>query len=99
MRSHSRPCFRKKLDEEGLVEYERYHGTRLTDSGRQTAVALRERHGLIVRFLRILGVDEKTAHTDTEGIEHHLAESTLSALRELVEKAESDPDWWASRSK
>ena len=89
----------KRLDEDGLVEYVRYQGASLTNQGRNNAISLRERHGLIVRFLRILGVDEKTAHADTEGVEHHLAESTLSALREFVEKAESDPNWWDSRLK
>jgi len=88
----------KRLYEEGLVEYERYRGARLTEEGRAAAVALRERHSLIVRFLRVLGVDEETAHTDTEGIEHHLHETTLDALRVLVQKAEGDPDWWNARN-
>jgi len=88
----------KRMAEDGLVEYERYRGAQLTAAGRKAAVGLRERHGLIVRFLQVLGVDEETAHTDTEGIEHHLHETTLAGLRDLVEKAESDPDWWAQRS-
>ena len=88
----------KRLDEEGLVDYERYRGAVLTDEGRAAAISLRERHSLLVKFLSILGVDEDTAHTDTEGIEHHLHETTLDALRALVEKAESDPDWWSARN-
>ena len=88
----------QRLYEEGLVEYERYQVANLTKTGRNAAENLRDRHSLLVRFLRILGVDEETAHVDTEGIEHHFDESTLQALRILVEKAESDPIWWDSRN-
>ena len=88
----------QRLDEEGLVEYKRYHGAILTEEGRLAASNLRERHSLLVRFLIVLGVDEETAHIDTEGIEHHFHEETLDALRNLVEKAETDPDWWGSRN-
>jgi len=88
----------QRLYEEGLVEYERYQGANLTETGRNAAENLRDRHSLLVRFLCILGVDEETAHVDTEGIEHHFDESTLKALRILVEKAESDPIWWDSRN-
>ena len=58
----------QRLDEEGLVEYKRYHGAVLTRKGRIAAANLRERHSLLVRFLIVLGVDEETAHIDTEGI-------------------------------
>ena len=58
----------QRLDEEGLVEYKRYHGAVLTREGRLAAASLRERHSLLVRFLIVLGVDEETAHIDTEGI-------------------------------
>jgi DtxR family manganese transport transcriptional regulator len=89
----------QRLDEEGLVEYKRYHGAVLTREGRLAAESLRERHSLLVRFLIVLGVDEETAHIDTEGIEHHFHEKTLDALRRLVEKAETDPGWWESRNR
>jgi len=88
----------QRLDEEGLVEYKRYQGAVLTREGRLAAESLRERHSLLVRFLIVLGVDEDTAHIDTEGIEHHFHEKTLDALRRLVEKAETDPGWWESRN-
>ena len=70
----------------------------LQERGRLAAESLRERHSLLVRFLIVLGVDEETAHIDTEGIEHHFHEKTLDALRRLVEKAETDPGWWESRN-
>ena len=58
----------QRLDEEGLVEYKRYHGAVLTREGRLAAESLRERHSLLVRFLIVLGVDQETAHIDNEGI-------------------------------
>lgn len=85
----------QKLDENGLVAYERYRGVALTPEGVELAKLMRHRHGLLTSFLRMLDVDEATAHRDTEGIEHHLDPGTLERLAELVEYARAHPDWWA----
>jgi DtxR family manganese transport transcriptional regulator len=45
------------------------------------AEASRERHAVVLQFLRTLGVSEDTALSDAEGIEHHVSEETLAAMR------------------
>lgn len=85
----------QKLDENGLVAYERYRGVALTDEGVELAKLMRHRHGLLTKFLLSLGVDEATSHRDTEGIEHHLDPSTLERVAELVAYMEAHPEWWA----
>ena len=81
----------QRLDEEGLVEYKRYHGAVLTRRRQISRGNLRERHSLLVRFLIVLGVDEETAHIDTEGIEHHFHEKTLDALRNWSKRPRQTP--------
>ncbi len=85
----------KRMAVDGLVEYERYRGAQLTEAGRKAAVGLRERHGLIVRFLQVLGVDEETAHTDTEAVYYTplLAHETSLHLvcRLLLENKKTKP--------
>jgi DtxR family transcriptional regulator, manganese transport regulator len=76
----------KRLSEEGLVE-QRYHkGMVLTAKGRTLAACTRERHRVVMAFLLSLGVSEETAHKDAEGIEHHVSDETLEALRQLAKQ-------------
>ena len=85
----------QRLAEEGLVVYERYRGIALTEAGTELAKRVRRRHDVVMDFLRLLGVDEATAHRQTEGLEHHLEAETLQRLADLVAHANANPTWWA----
>lgn len=84
----------QRLAEEGLVVYERYRGIALTPAGTELAKRVRHRHDIVMEFLRLLGVDEATAHKQTEGLEHHLEAETLARLSELLAHAKAHPEWW-----
>lgn len=71
----------QRLVREGLVTGEPYRSVFLTPEGEALAVAAQERHQVVVEFLIRLGVDEQTANSDAEGIEHHVSEVTLAAMR------------------
>lgn len=73
-----------KLQREGLVRSEPYRSIFLTDSGRALAEHCRQRHRIVYRFLRLLGVSREVARVDAEGIEHHVSDETLAALGEFV---------------
>lgn len=74
----------QKMDEKGLVEYEKYRGLVLTPKGKQVAKAIQRRHSVLADFFRKLGVDEATLQKDVEGIEHHLSPKTFACLEDLV---------------
>jgi Mn-dependent DtxR family transcriptional regulator len=84
----------QKLDGMGLVVYERYRGLTLTDKGEKMAKFTQRKHVLISRFLRLLGIEEKTANEDAEGIEHHVHRETLNRIERFVEFANDHPDWF-----
>lgn len=84
----------QRLHADGLVLYERYRGVVLTEEGGRLARDIKRRHDVVADFLRLLGVDEATAHRDTEGLEHHLTPRTLERLARLVEVAKRDPESW-----
>lgn len=69
-----------RLQREGYVTVQPYRAIFLTPSGRKLAAACRHRHRVVVAFLRSLGVPEKTAEIDAEGIEHHVSPQTLAAF-------------------
>ena len=74
----------QRLNESGHLNYEKYRGIRLTDKGILVAKGIRERHGLLAEFLKIIGVDEDTANKDAEGIEHYLQPKTLVKLEQFL---------------
>ena len=70
-----------RLQREGFVTTQPYRAIFLTDRGAALAREARERHDVVVQFLRSLGVPEDAAHADAEGIEHHVSPATLEAFR------------------
>lgn len=80
----------KKLDERRYLDYEKYRGIRLTEAGSIVANNISERHGLLVEFLKMIGVDEGIANKDAEGIEHHLHPATLKKLEGFVKATKKD---------
>lgn len=69
-----------RLKKTGLVRGERYRSIFLTPKGAALANESRERHRVVLDFLRGLGVPEEVAQADAEGIEHHVSEATLAAM-------------------
>lgn len=76
----------QKLQREGLVTALPYRSIFLTEAGSALALASKQRHELVVRFLVAIGVKEETANTDAEGIEHHVSQETLQAMRGFLAK-------------
>jgi len=74
----------ERLSRDGLVEVEPRKRIFLTSRGRQLARASLERHETIVAFLEYIGVPESHAELDAEGIEHHVSEITLTAMRAFL---------------
>ena len=67
------------VDAKGLIE--------LTDSGREIAETIYERHQLLTDYLMDIGVDEKTAAEDACRIEHVISPVTFEKLKQHVQKA------------
>ncbi len=80
----------RRLREEGLVEAEAYRPLSLTRQGRAMARAARQRHEVVLAFLRAVGVGRRQAEIDAEGIEHHVSDQTIRALRRVTERLERE---------
>ena len=75
----------KRLHREGLVVLTPYAAIQLTSTGLKLARACRKRHTIVTSFLRVLGIDQKTAENDAEGIEHHVSPKTLKAMERFLD--------------
>ena len=80
-----------RLTKEGLVDAQPYRSIFLTDKGKALAEACKARHIIVVEFLKTLGISEKTAEMDAEGVEHHVSQETLDAFKEFTEKYKGTP--------
>ena len=81
----------KRLDKNGYLYYEKYHGISLTPTGDQLAETIRQKHGTILEFFEILGIGRDIANQDAEGVEHHLNAKTLRQIRKFVTFLKSNP--------
>jgi len=75
----------KILANEGLVEYERYHGVKLTEEGLTYARLIRKKHHVIESFLiNVLNVDRMTAHDEACRMEHTLSEESAIKMCQMM---------------
>ncbi len=81
-----------RLQEMGLVEYERYRGVSLTERGREEALRLVRRHRLIETFLlEHLGYSWQEVHEEAERLEHAVSDGFTERLAEFLGHPDRDP--------
>lgn len=81
----------RNLADKGYLEHQKYRGMRLTPHGEKIARSVIRRHRVISELITMLGVDEKTAYVDTEGIEHHVHPNTVRRFEGLAEYLRENP--------
>jgi DtxR family transcriptional regulator, Mn-dependent transcriptional regulator len=81
-----------RLQEMGLVKYERYQGASLTEHGRVEALRLIRRHRLIETFLlEHLGYDWQEVHNEAERLEHAVSDGFTERLAAFLGHPDHDP--------
>jgi DtxR family Mn-dependent transcriptional regulator len=81
----------QKLDRDGFVVYEKHRGIILTEKGEELAKSVIKRHETLVKFLKILGIEEEIAESDACSIEHYLHPTTMEGLSKFVEFLQDVP--------
>ena len=87
--SYSKPSVSvamKNLRENGYIEVMGDGKIILLEPGRQIAENLFQRHTILTKALRSLGVSDETAAEDACKIEHILSQESFDAIRRVVEK-------------
>ncbi len=69
------------LKEGGYLEVDGLGHLTLTESGREVAERIYERHRLLSEILMRLGVDEKTAAEDACKMEHYISDTSFQAIK------------------
>ncbi|MDR3167107.1 MAG: metal-dependent transcriptional regulator, partial [Treponema sp.] len=77
----------KVLEEQGLLEHERYRTVSLTPKGVLQAAEIRDRHSFLTAFLRdVVGVSPEIAEKDACKMEHLLSAETFKKIKNLTKK-------------
>lgn len=85
--------FLQKLSDEDLVDYKPYHGTSLTDTGKEIASKMCRKHRLLERFLTdILGLESSDVHQQACQLEHGLSDEAEIALCRILNHPDTCPD-------
>ena len=74
------------LRNSGYVDMDDRGYLSLTDSGRAIAEKIYERHQVLSKVLKNLGVDEKAAAEDACRIEHVISDETFAAIKEHISR-------------
>lgn len=82
----------KRLSNDGLIEYERYQGARLTAAGAAIAIDMIRRHRIIETFL-VRDLDVPLAEVDAEAeiLEHAFSSALIDRLWDHLGRPEFDP--------
>ena len=78
----------KNLRENGYILVDPSGYITLSESGREIAETMYERHTLLSNWLMYLGVDRKTAVEDACRMEHVISESSFRHLKQSMDKKE-----------
>ena len=74
------------LQDQGLVDHQRYGPVTLTEQGHQVALTVQRRHEVILNFLiEVLKVDPKNAERDACLMEHAVSTETMEKLVRFLE--------------
>jgi DtxR family manganese transport transcriptional regulator len=76
----------QRLRRDGLITSLPYRAIFLTAAGKRLSDESRHRHEVVVEFLQSIGVPDAVAHSDAEGIEHHVSRETLAAFEKQLRK-------------
>lgn len=73
------------LREGGYVVYDENKFLILTDSGREMAEKIYERHTILTKLLIELGVEQALASEDACKLEHAISDTSLAAIKRFLE--------------
>jgi DtxR family Mn-dependent transcriptional regulator len=82
----------RRLADQGLLSYERYHGVKLTDRGRRAALRTLRRHRVIESYLsKALSYPWDRVHAEAERLEHAASDELVDRMATAIGEPQVDP--------
>ncbi len=82
----------RRMEKDGLVDYQKYRGVRLTDDGKTIALHVIRRHRLLEAYLvEELGYALHEVHDEAENLEHSVSDRFVDAISSRLGNPTVDP--------
>ena len=82
----------RRLADAGLLAHEKYHGVRLTGSGRRAALRTVRRHRVIETYLtKVLGYPWDRVHHEADRLEHAASDELIDRMAAALGEPKVDP--------
>jgi DtxR family Mn-dependent transcriptional regulator len=82
----------RRLADQGLLAYERYHGVKLTETGRLAALRTLRRHRVIEAYLsQALSIPWDRVHDEAERLEHAVSDDLVDRMAATIGEPIVDP--------
>lgn len=82
----------RRLAEQGLLSYERYHGVKLTERGKRAALRTLRRHRVIESYLsKALSYPWDRVHAEAERLEHAASDELVDRMAAAIGEPAVDP--------
>src|SRR5437660_2646293 len=82
----------RRLNELGLIRYERYRGVRLSEAGRRAALRTIRRHRVIEAYLaKALRYPWDRVHEEAERLEHAASDELIDRMAAAIGEPSTDP--------
>ena len=82
----------RRLADQGLLSYERYHGVKLTERGRRAALRTLRRHRIIESYLsKALSYPWDRVHVEAERLEHAASDELVDRMASAIGEPNVDP--------
>jgi Mn-dependent DtxR family transcriptional regulator len=86
----------KRLQDKGLIHYEKYRGIIITESGKELAEKLIHRNNVLTEFFTVFGVSNENADKIANKVEHYIDDESFDRIEKFVKFIESfgeNPRW------
>lgn len=80
-----------KLDSKGFIEYRKYEGAILTETGYRIGEAVKGRHDALYKLLKFLQIPDEIANKDACTMEHGLDPVTVVQIKKFVNFINNSP--------
>jgi len=83
----------QRLADMGYVQYEKYKGVTLTDSGNVIGTKIKRKHRLMERFLvDVIGLKKEASHEEACRMEHTLSDESERRICQMMNNPQTCPD-------
>lgn len=74
----------KKLNEENLIQFQRYGIITLTEKGNEISKRLIQKHRILVHFFKVIGIEQEKIENEAKNVETYISSEVVEKLERFL---------------